>query len=703
MEVSAVTPIHETFRVLAYADLRVRWGVARARAAGLQPTDEFRGLYISDEQVDALLESDFSRTFGLHNLNGHAAEWQTALENARQSAFEHDSRIARLQRSFRLTAPETDALLLALLPEFDRRYESLYAYLQDDVTQKQPSIDLILNLLTDSPLEKNRLREMFRPKSPLLHTQLLTLRNPSNKNTAHLSKIAQPAPSVVSHLLGGDPIDPTQTAAITLQTIDRAPPLHINSDRLLNALPKRPLFSFIGTYGAGMVPAAARVACEINAPLLTVDLTTRPGDELTLTLNAKRDAQLAGAVFHLTGWDQVLTDGRPPKPLLTELLDFDGIVIVSGSAEWQASADRPNRPIFTVRFEIPDFDVRHSAWQQELADTDLPAARVASHFKFTPGQIRDAAATARDLAAWEDAPLNQSHLLAAGRAHSNQKLSELATKITPRYRWEDIILPDDIHAILRELVNTVEYKAKVYEEWGFGRKIALGKGTNALFAGESGTGKTMAADIIANELGLDLYKIDLSTVISKYIGETEKNLGKIFHEAETSNAVLFFDEADALFGKRSEVKDSHDRHANVEVGYLLQRMEAFEGVVILATNLRANLDDAFTRRLHFIIEFPFPDPADRERIWRVNIPKQTPIAEDIDFTLLANRYRLAGGSIRNIILAAAFLAAHDKTLQRGRLHDGITMDHMLHAVRREYQKRGRLIDETLFTNPTNGV
>ncbi|MCA9957909.1 MAG: ATP-binding protein, partial [Anaerolineales bacterium] len=208
------------------------------------------------------------------------------------------------------------------------------------------------------------------------------------------------------------------------------------------------------------------------------------------------------------------------------------------------------------------------------------------------------------------------------------------------------------------------------------------------FAGESGTGKTMAADIMAHELGLDLYKIDLSSLVSKYIGETEKNLNRIFTEAATSNAILFFDEADAIFGKRSEVKDSHDRYANIEISYLLQRMETYDGVVILATNLRANMDDAFTRRLHFVVEFPFPETEDRERIWRVNVPAQTPLAADVDFHALAERFRLAGGSIRNIILAAAFLAATDG--------EALGMTHLLHATRREFQKMGRLIDKRLF-------
>jgi SpoVK/Ycf46/Vps4 family AAA+-type ATPase len=237
-------------------------------------------------------------------------------------------------------------------------------------------------------------------------------------------------------------------------------------------------------------------------------------------------------------------------------------------------------------------------------------------------------------------------------------------------------------------VATVRGRPLVLDEWGVGQKLASSAGVTVLFAGVPGTGKTMAAEIFASELGLDLYKIDLSTVVSKYIGETEKNLEKIFNEAASSNAILFFDEADAIFGKRSEVKDAHDRYANIEISYLLQRMEMYDGVTILATNLRANLDEAFTRRLQFAVDFPFPEKEDRLRIWQTLFPPDVPHDPDLDFGLLAHRFKLAGGNIRNIIVSAAYLAAAD-----GR---NVTMGHLLHGTRRELQKMGRLIGEEDF-------
>jgi SpoVK/Ycf46/Vps4 family AAA+-type ATPase len=263
----------------------------------------------------------------------------------------------------------------------------------------------------------------------------------------------------------------------------------------------------------------------------------------------------------------------------------------------------------------------------------------------------------------------------------SHNLASFARKIEPKYFWNDIVLPADQLSQLREICNQYKYQHVVYGEWGFGQKLSLGKGLNVLFSGHPGTGKTMAAEVIASELHLDLYKIDLSQVVSKYIGETEKNLNRIFREAQASSSILFFDEADALFGRRTEVKDSHDRYANIEVSYLLQKMEEYDGIAILATNLRQNMDEAFLRRLQVIIEFPFPDEEYRRLIWKVVFPEEAPVASDVDFELLARAVRLAGGNIKSIGLAAAFYAASD-----GRV---IRQQHLVRAARREFQKLGR--------------
>lgn len=323
--------------------------------------------------------------------------------------------------------------------------------------------------------------------------------------------------------------------------------------------------------------------------------------------------------------------------------------------------------------------------------SDVDLNDLANKFRLSGGQIRDAVATARNLALWrapEDGVVTAEDIYSACRRQSRHGLNILARKIDPTYDWDDIVLPKDQMEQLCEICSYVKHYHTVYGNWGFGRKLSRSRGLNILFAGPSGTGKTMAAEIMANELGLDLYRIDLSAIVSKYIGETEKNLDRIFREGQSSNAILFFDEADALFGKRSEVRDSHDRYANIEVAYLLQKMEEYDGVVIMATNLRKNMDEAFARRMHFTVEFPIPEEADRYRIWQGVFPKEAPLGMDIDLPFMARQFRITGGNIKNIALSAAFLAAQDGNV--------ITMENLIRATKREYQKMGKLCTESEF-------
>jgi SpoVK/Ycf46/Vps4 family AAA+-type ATPase len=259
----------------------------------------------------------------------------------------------------------------------------------------------------------------------------------------------------------------------------------------------------------------------------------------------------------------------------------------------------------------------------------------------------------------------------------------LAPRIDAKATWSDLVLPEQELSLLRQIAAQVSQRAKVYEEWGFSKKMNRGLGISALFAGDSGTGKTMAAEVIANELRLNLYRIDLSAVVSKYIGETEKNLRRLFDAAEDGGAILFFDEADALFGKRSEVKDSHDRYANIEINYLLQRLEAYRGLAILATNMKSALDAAFTRRLRFIVNFPFPGIGERREIWRHVFPPQT-LTQGLDIERLS-QLNLTGGNIHNVALNAAFLAA--------KANKPVTMPLIFKAARAEFGKLERLVSE----------
>jgi len=465
---------------------------------------------------------------------------------------------------------------------------------------------------------------------------------------------------------------------------------------------KAAILNLIGSYDLGKQRIAGTICHQIGLKLLIADsehLINEKEPSLEKKLRfINREALLQNAAIYWKNFDTLLDlQHKTHLDLFIRHLQLNpGLTFLAGTTAWQPPTELRGSAYLQVQLPRSTYEDRTRIWLSALekdlsGHADIDIAALASKFKFTGGQIRDAAETAKNLTQWEDAKtgkITMKHLYEACRLHSNQKLSSLARKITPKYQWHDIVLPLDRSDQLREICNHVKYRDRVYSEWGFDRKLAMGKGLCVLFAGPSGTGKTMAADIIAGELGLDLYKIDLSTVVSKYIGETEKNLSKIFAEAESSNAILFFDEADALFGKRSEVKDSHDRYANIETGYLLQRMEEHEGVVILASNFRKNMDEAFVRRLHFTVEFPFPNEEDRRRIWEGVWPEATPRDPALDMGFLAGRFQFTGGNIRNIALSAAFLAADDSGI--------VEMQHLLRATQREYQKMGKVVSEIDF-------
>ena len=334
-----------------------------------------------------------------------------------------------------------------------------------------------------------------------------------------------------------------------------------------------------------------------------------------------------------------------------------------------------------IRIGLPDAAERKRLWQRALgpqgAQLNGALDAVAAHFRLSGSDIEVVAR--ESLANASDSSSLERSLWQACKRSARSDLDGLAQRVEPVATWRDLVLPPPQIATLHQIGAQVRQRLKVYEEWGFGGCGARGVGITVLFSGESGTGKTMAAEVLANELHLDLYRIDLASTVSKYIGETEKNLGRVFDAAEDSGAILLFDEADALFGKRSEVKDSHDRYANIEVSYLLQRMELYRGLAILTTNLKAALDPAFQRRLRFVVQFPFPEETQRELIWRSVFPHAVP-REGIEYAKLA-RLNVAGGSIRNIAVNAAFLAA-----DAGK---PVNMNHLLQSARGEAGKRER--------------
>jgi SpoVK/Ycf46/Vps4 family AAA+-type ATPase len=622
-----------------------------------------------------------------------------------------DSPLARLAQMHGLSRFDLDVVLIALAPQLDLRYERLYAYLQDNVSHRRPSVDLVLNLLCTSAEEKTMRRAHFAPGAPLLESGLLHLMPAREEERPPLlSHFVRLDAQVVRLLIGERTLDPRLTPFAHLVAPVLFPYDPLLDGALLELVRQaredgRGLrLYFQGRPGSARRQTAEWIAAELGTPLLIIGvpgaLDADPHLEWLPDLIV-REAWLHDALLYLRGFDALRAEGRVAtlERLWSALVRNDGITFLDGSGPW-APVVGPPGGVLAVSFATPGYERRRALWEEHLVETDVRLAEeeldaLAARFRLSPGQIADAFSTALNLAhlraaRWEDDPeaaqVQRDDLFAAARAQAGHELADLARKIEPLYRWDDIVLPEDTLAQLHEISQRVAHGNRVLEEWGFERKLSQGKGTAVLFAGPSGTGKTMAAEILAADLGLDLYKIDLSGVVSKYVGETEKNLERIFQAAEDSNAILFFDEADALFGKRSEVRDSHDRYANIEISYLLQKMESYDGITILATNLRQNLDDAFVRRMAFTVTFPFPDTASRRRIWEGIWPDDVPRAFG-DETLedLAARFKLSGGNIRNVALAATYLAAAE--------NGAVTMKHLYLAIRREYQKMGKTLSD----------
>ena len=331
---------------------------------------------------------------------------------------------------------------------------------------------------------------------------------------------------------------------------------------------------------------------------------------------------------------------------------------------------------------LPSLEVRQKLWEAALLKVSLPLSLevLNTTFEFTPGQILGAAAELKVLA--QMAPLTSNQVKECCYHQIISHLSEQAEKIKLTYRWEDLVLPESLKAQMQEACSHIKYAPLVYEKWQFNKRLSYGKGLSMLFAGPSGTGKTMAAQVIAKELHMDLYKVDLSRCVSKYIGETEKNLHLIFEEAKKSNVILFFDEMDALFGKRSETQGANDKYSNMETSYLLQKVEEYPGVVLLATNYLNNIDEAFMRRIQFILHFPFPTLEYRLAIWKNSFPPEAPLNPRIDFDYLAKNFEIPGGVIKNVILSAAFYGA---------LQGEITMEHIIKALYLELSKQGKIV------------
>ena len=593
-----------------------------------------------------------------------------------------------------LSAFDCDVLALCAAAELDTRVGGLCAAAQGDPQAPYPTFALAFAMFDDPDWSA------MSPHSALRHWRLLEISQPGARSLATAALTADER--VVNFLKGLNYLDDRITPMVDrLQTGAvgagaAATPLPPSQQRLVERIlacakpdetsGRMPVIELLGQGSAGKRSIAGRVARNLGLTLYGIDVNSVPtqlGDFETFTRLWTRESLLMPLALYV---DATRCED-PAKTPLRRFLDRNaGLVFVD--LEEAGSETAPHRFPFEVR--KPTRAEQERLWASALGKGARDQAhRLADQFSFEQDDITrlagrvNGAPHARSKAAPDPGPA----VWQSCRLESRGGMDRLARRVDARATWDQLVLPPEQKGLLRRITHQVRCRNRVYETWGFRDRMNRGLGISALFSGESGTGKTMAAEVIANDLELDLYCIDLSAVVSKYIGETEKNLRRVFDAAEDSGAIIFFDEADALFGKRSEIRDSHDRYANIEINYLLQRMESYRGVAILASNMKSALDKAFVRRLRFIVDFPFPNLEQRRVIWQKIFPTATPLSDDFDVGRLA-RLNLAGGNIHSVAINAAFLAA--------RADSPVTMPLVLSAARDEFRKLERPAKDSDF-------
>jgi SpoVK/Ycf46/Vps4 family AAA+-type ATPase len=661
------------------------------------------GWAVSDQEADTLLVGkDRQEELDFYESGPEAQEISTLLNSAslgisaKRREMEESGTppaIDILAARFGLTAFERGLVLLCLAPELDPAFERLYAYVQDDATRRHLTPYLALTLLASGESWVSERASML-PGATLRRWRLISVEPPNAGGTLSgcMLRIDE---RMVDYLLGINRLDQRCNGVVRGTPTVPLSPCHRDLAAQLaewlragNGVNRLKLINLVGQPESGRLAIAQAVCTQVGLNLLMLD----PGafhawgsERGALIVLLEREAVLLSLLFYVD-----LDSLRPEEThaFRAELDRRAAPLVIASRERFECELET-----LVVHVARPDASSQIDLWRKVLGpfanslNGELEA--IVEQFDFGPRAIARTVALAENQAALRvpnETVVTGEDLWQACRQQTATQLEQLVQPVMPCYDWDDIVVPVEVLRQLQEITAQVAHRYLVYQNWGFGKKLSRGRGISALFSGASGVGKTMAAEVMARHLKLDLYRIDLAGVVSKYIGETEKNLRSVFDAAERSGAILFFDEADALFGKRSEVKDSHDRYANIEVNYLLQRMEDYRGLAVLATNMKAALDAAFMRRLRFIVDFPFPNASQRAEIWRRVFPPAAVVA-GLDYGVLS-RLEIPGGNIRNIAVNAAFLAADEGA--------PIGMKHVMRAARREYAKIDRLIMETEF-------
>ncbi|MBQ1267328.1 MAG: AAA family ATPase [Proteobacteria bacterium] len=651
------------------------------------------------------------------------ATYENAI-NALDATADDALPFIRLANDFSLSPFEKNVIFMALAPTIDASFKQKIIDIRRNFSLFNVDVGICLEIFSANLEERIQNRKAFLPTAPLMQNHLVELKALHGADV-QLNEMIVALPSrIVSHILEQETdiqFDGFSRLVWPKTTLDQV---------MLSERQQKQVFAIVSQYehyldlkkswnfeeiggggrnlillfsgksGTGKTLLAHAIAHSLKRPLLLVDaheLEARRSleDNLDLLL---REARLRRAVLLFDDCELLFgnrTQGNRDLPLLLAALDaYEGLAILSTNIPTALDPALDRRVTLQIDFDIPSAPLREKIWRLHIPDQlmladDVDLPHLAEKYEFAGGTIRNAIAVAMNRAL-ADAALNGSELVLnmamlddAAKTQIRNKIKKLADKTRTTLTLDDLVLPRKLKEQLRSIIAAVRNRRKIFEEWGFGEKLTTGRGLCVLFRGDSGTGKTLSAEIIANELGMTLYRVRIPAIVSKYVGETEKNLEKCFREAAASGALLLFDEADSIFSKRTEVKDANDRYSNMEVNLLLQEVERFQGVVILTTNLDAAIDDAFERRLNHKLDFPFPEARDRARIWKRLLPKQAPLSDDIDFEALGRDFDLAGGNIKNAVIRAAYQAAEHKTQ--------INMDLLEACGLQEYREMGKLV------------
>jgi hypothetical protein len=685
---------HELLRILALLQAEL----VRQRERGRTPSaDPVQGFVIEEGEAEGLV-ADLAHDLAQRADCTHSVPPAAVPHTVRSTPPAPQAPGLPLQlasNAFELTGAEYHALLLALAVELDGRFGRLVAFLNDHVGRTRPTLGMAA-LLEADPSGMTAILPPEWIDRPAIRDGLLelegdgplpgkTLRLPPemlHRLTAETA--AEPLIPFVTHR----PQQPGLLARIVLsEPVRNRAVVWVN--RLCGGVMAPPLI-VAGPVDGGRRTLAHAIASEADWPLTVVEFD---GDQLVDRLRlARREARWRGGALALHLRESTTAASVDWALFWNELRDLRRplFLVLPEAAVDLAEAAAPEEPA-VVRLEEPDLPLRRALWRAHLPDGHAISADtcelLAARFRFGPGRVSRVmrrAISHTALLREEERRLTAELLEQTCRDVGGALMGNLAQRISLPFRRADLVIPPSLEAELDLALAWMHRQRQVLDTWGFSRRIPYGRGLTALFAGPPGTGKTMAAQVLARELGIDLYRVDFAQLMSKWIGETEKNLSALFDEAQAAGVALFFDEGDAVGSQRKEAKDAHDRHANLEVAHLLKRMEEHEGVTIFATNRMGDLDEAFMRRFHFVLDFPKPNAEQRLRIWEGMFPKEAARDPNLDLTRCACDFELSGGEIKNVVLAAAFLAAHEEK--------PIGLSHVLTAVHRELLKSGRLAD-----------